>query len=480
MSQPWAENEFSTVDIGDQRLKQRLITLATRFSDSPESPINHACEDWAETKAAYRFFKNETIAYTEIIKGHCVATKTRCVEYPTILAIQDTTYFNYSTHPGTTGLCPLSRKKGIHKDELVAVGLVMHSTLAVSTDGLPLGVVDQRIYSRPQLSYEQKEIKRKSHNIALPVEEKDSFRWIESFRNTHHQFKDHCTRVVTVGDREADMYDLFHDAHRLKEAVLIRANFNRTVNKKSMYSEKTGEALWVLMKKKDVQTQITIVVPEQRNRPARVATCSVTFSEFFMHPPHNHTDPRAKERPPLLLYAIYVAEKNPPVNSEPIEWMLLTNIAIVTNQDALEKITWYCYRWRIETFHKILKSGLKVEDCRLTTSKRLIRYLAVMSVVAWRILWVTLIARVAPDSSCRILLNETEWKILFLKSNPRHALPKQPPSIKHCVRWIAQLGGFLARKCDKEPGIIHVWRGLKKFAALLEGAELAHIFVGNR
>ncbi|OGF62156.1 MAG: transposase, partial [Candidatus Fischerbacteria bacterium RBG_13_37_8] len=390
MDLTWAENEFNTVALGDQRLKERLIMLATRFSDSPESPINHACEDWAETKAAYRFFKNENIAYQEIIKSHSNATKMRCTEFPTILAIQDTTYFSYSSHPGTKGLCPLHRKKGKHKD-LVTLGLVMHTTLAVSTDGLPLGIIDQKIYSRPPLSDKEKEIKRRLHNNSLPVEKKDSYRWIESLQNTHKHFKDHSAIIVTIADREADMYDLFQRAQEFEALLLIRANHDRTINKKSRYSEKSGEALWRLLIKKPIQAQIIVAIPEHENYPSRIAKCVVTFSAFTMHPCHNHVTMHTNGKQALSLYAIYVTEKNPPKNIEPIDWMLLTNIPILIAEDAVEKITWYCLRWRIEILHKILKSGLQVEECRLSTSERLIRYLAVMSIVAWRIFWLTLI-----------------------------------------------------------------------------------------
>jgi hypothetical protein len=180
------------------------------------------------------------------------------------------------------------------------------------------------------------------------------------------------------------------------------------------------------------------------------------------------------------MYAIYVSEKKPPLDVHSIDWMLLTTIHILNIQEALEKIKWYCLRWRIEVFHKILKSGLKVEECRLSTAARLTRYLAVMSIVAWRIYWVTLIARLDPHAPCTLFLNELEWKILFSKVNRKNNVPVKTPTVKQSVTWIAQLGGFLARKSDKDPGITHVWRGIKKFTALLEGVEMAGVFVGNR
>jgi hypothetical protein len=473
MDTQWAEKEFHAIDLGDQRLKERLIILATRLSDSPESPINHACDDWAETKAAYRFFNNCSVDYNAIIKSHSKATASRCIGYSTVLAIQDTTYFNYSSHRATKGLCPIAVTKGHNTKDIITSGLIMHSTLIVTTDGLPLGIIDQKIYSRPQLSDDQNKQRGKAHTYGLSVEEKESYRWIESIHHTQQNFKDRPARVVTIADREADIYDLFQRAQEINALLLIRANFNRKINKESTNATNTGELLWTFMKNKDAQAEITVMIPEQEKNPSREAHCTVTFSAFTMHPPQRHGGRSSHRQQSLSLYAMYLVEKNQPSGVEPIEWMLLTNIAIVTAEDAVEKISWYCLRWKIEIFHKILKSGLKVEDCRLSTSERLIRYLAVMSIIAWRIFWITLIARITPTMPCSLLLNDTEWKILYLKYNPKRSIPLQSPTLEQCVRWISQLGGFLARKSDKDPGITHLWRGLRKFSALLEGAEIA-------
>ncbi len=161
-----------------------------------------------------------------------------------------------------------------------------------------------------------------------------------------------------------------------------------------------------------------------------------------------------------------------------IDWMLLSNIPILTFTDAIEKICWYCLRWRIEVFHKILKSGFKVEDCRLETADRLTRYLTTISIVAWRVFWITLIARVSPTSTALLFLDDIEWKILFSKFCPNKKFPQKAPEIKQIVIWIAQLGGFLARKGDKNPGIIYIWRGLKKFANMIEGVKIARNIYG--
>jgi hypothetical protein len=480
MNESWSETEFFSADLGDERLKRRLSVISEKFSHSPLSPINNACGNWAETKAAYRFFSNEKVNYQEITKSHIESTKERCQEYFVVLAIQDTSYFNYSHHPKTKGLCTLSRKKGRYKDEVVTQGLVMHSAFVVGTDGLPLGIADQKIYSRSQPETKLGSKKKKTEKTRRPTEEKDGFRWIETLENTCSNLQGVSSRIVTVCDREADIFDLFLRAKQLEAPFVVRGHYNRTVNKESSFSD-NGVKLWDLLKKQPVQTNITILVPKQKNMAQRFANCEVKYSPFVMHIPKDYREGKYLKNPENLnLCAIYVSEINCPENVEAIEWMLITNIAVPNLKEALEIIEWYCLRWRIETWHKVLKSGLQVEECRLSTADRLVRYLAVMSIVAWRIFWVTLIARVSPDASVSIFLSGTEWKLLATKFSRSSKEKLEEPTLEQAIRWIAQLGGFMARKGDKQPGITHIWRGLQKFAAMLEGAELANGFVGNR
>lgn len=474
---PWTSQEFATLDLGDERLNKRIELIADRFAKSPLSPINNACDNWSETKAAYRFFSNEKVDYTQICKSHIDATKTRCRDYETVLAIQDTSYCSYAQHPKTTGLCPISLHNGKNRGEIVSMGLVMHSTFMVNTDGLPLGIGDQKIYSRPQPAMKLDAKQKKARNDRLPIEDKDSYRWIESLQNTHENFSAQRCRVVTIGDREADIYDMFLRANQLEAPFVIRANHNRTINSKSE-PEKNVERLWDYLQRQPCEAQIQVKVPKHNDRAERIASCEVRCAPYIMNIPENYCQGQKNNPSKLDLYAIYVSEVNCPEGCEPVDWMLSTNLTILNAEQALEKVRWYCLRWRIETWHKILKSGLQIEKCRLSTAPRLTRYLAVMSIVAWRIFWITLIARSSPDVSCTILLEEFEWKILAAKYGKSKEQKLKEPTLEQSIIWIARLGGFLARKGDEKPGITHIWRGLKKFAAMLEGAALAKDICG--
>lgn len=174
----------------------------------------------------------------------------------------------------------------------------------------------------------------------------------------------------------------------------------------------------------------------------------------------------------MTLQAILVREENPPANlaelgdHEPIEWLLLTNTPVSNFDQAVQVIAWYCCRWLIEVFHKILKSGCRVEDCLLQTAKRLQNYIALMAVVAWRLHWLTYLNRTAPDLPCTHILTMTEWQALYMRIHKSTQFPPTPPTVRQAVRWIAQLGGFLGRKSDGEPGVTVIWRGWQRLQDL--------------
>jgi len=352
-------------------------------------------------------------------------------------------------------------------------GLVVHTCLAVTTSGLPLGLLDQKIFARKLRT--KKTGKAKPHD-QLPIEEKESYRWLEALENTNAVVED--TKIVTVCDREADLYDFFKCGYEIGAPVLVRANTNRTINRKSRYAEKGVEKLWEHMGRQAETGSYTIEIPHRtktnhcKQRQARIATVTVRYRDFILNPPRNHIRHRTEELPSVEMYAIHVLEPNPPDGIDPVEWMLLTNLPVSSYESAYEKVQWYSLRWRIEMYFKVMKSGFRVEKCRLGHGDRLARYLTVMSIVAWRLFMITLIARTDPATPCTEFIAEQEWKVLFLMVNKNKPLPQQPPRINEVVIWIAKLGGYLARKSDGPPGTITLWRGWKRLTDLTEGWNL--------
>ncbi len=475
----WAADEFDKIDLGDKRLDKRLVKLCNSFSEAPESPINQACEDWAETKAAYRFFQNENVDVGQIMAAHRSKTSLRAANHSTILALQDTSYFVYTNHPKTQGLGKISMKKGAHIDKIYSNGLVMHTCLAVTTEGTPLGLLDQKIFARKlRPNHQRRKTAGKHIQDVLPVEEKESFRWIKALDTTVIASAE--TQVVTVCDRECDFYDFFKAANKNGLSVLVRASQNRTVNRGSRYAEKDVEKLWDHIASQPdagsyaVDISAVKQTKHSKGRTARKAQMGIKFGEFRMNPPRNNPKHKTEILPDIQLFAIHTLEKHPPTGEDPIEWMLLSNQPVTTLEEACERIRWYSLRWRIEMYFKVLKSGFRVEACRLGTADRLIRYLTVMGIVAWRLFMITLIARTNPSLPCSQFLSEQEWTVLSLKSSRNGSPPKSPPTIANALIWIARLGGYLARKGDGSPGTLTLWRGWKRLTDLTQGWCLAN------
>lgn len=209
----WAADEFKEVDLGDKRLDSRLIKLCDSFSKAPESPINQACANWAETKAAYRFFKNENVDVERIMSAHRDKTFGRAVNHRTVLALQDTSYLVYTNHPRTKGLGKISLKKGKNIDKIYSRGLVMHTCFGVTTKGTPIGLFDQKIFARElRPEHERRSTGGRYVQDVLPVEDKESYRWIEALEVTIKVPTD--AQVITVCDRECDFYDFFKSAEK--------------------------------------------------------------------------------------------------------------------------------------------------------------------------------------------------------------------------------------------------------------------------
>lgn len=460
----WAVMEFSKINLNDKRLEKRCQVLVEALAQQASEPINQACEDWADTKAAYRFFDNPKVSPAQILAPHTMRTVKRMKSHPLVLAIQDTMYLNYTHHPQTAGLGEIGTKKYQQR------GFGLHSTLALTPQGLPLGFLTQAFLERP--------VGEAAHTSVAgqkqPIEKKESYRWIEAFQRTI-ELTPAGVQVVTVCDREADFYEMFDLAQEPHADLLVRANTNRRLNEEGKY-------LWAEVEKCRTAGEVTVDIVGNDKRAARQATVSIRFCSVTLRPPWR---PQQKKFSPITLTAILVREDHPAANvTEPIEWLLLTNTRVEDFRQALQVVEWYCCRWQIEIFHKIIKSGCRVEDCRLQTAERLQNYITLMSVVAWRLHWLTYINRTDPQAPCTAVLTKTEWQALYMRIHKTSVIPKTIPSTRQVIRWIAQLGGFLGRKSDGEPGIVVIWRGWKRLQDLAATWDLIADhqaqLVGNR
>ena len=455
----WVEEEFAGARVHDERLRRRLYTLAQDFFAQPGELIPQACSgSRAKSKAAYRFFGNELVDMQSLLKGHVEATAQRVGKHQVVLAVQDTTTLNYTAHPGTAGLGPINTKS----DQ--AVGLILHDTMAFSSEGTPLGLLDVQCWAR-----DPEEAGKKAKRKELPIEQKESVKWLRSYRALAEvqQLCPHTT-LVSVGDREADLHELFHEAQQTPSGpkLLVRAERTRQRQVEAAEAE-AHEYLWEKMPAEPVAGHQEVHIPRNGSRAARTAKLEVRSASVTLRPPKD------KELADVPMWAVYAREvDSPPEVTSPLQWMLLTTVAVSSFAQAVERLRWYALRWGIEVYHRVIKSGCRIEDRQLNSADRIESCLAIDLVVAWRIYWLTKQSRETPDIPCDVVLNEDEWKVLYASVRDEPP-PSEPPSLRDAVRMIAKLGGFLGRKSDGDPGTTTLWRGLVRLANIVIGYRIA-------
>lgn len=451
-SEDWAEAEFGAVDLGDQRLNRRLLEIARDFYARPQAQIPQACQTRARTKATYRFFKHPNTAMEQLLEAHRKSTWQRIAEQKVVLCPQDTTSLNYSTHPATQNLGPI----GSSKDSII--GLMVHDTMAFSVEGTPLGLLDAQCWARDAGEFGKK---RQCHQ--KPIEQKESYKWLRSFHSVA-QAQRECpdTMLVSMGDREADIYELFDLALQDPKGpkLLVRAEHDR------LLADDQGHLRPVVASQPEAGIQ-EIHVPRRGAVAARVARMSVRFAEVTLKPPK-----RKREYGPLKLWAVLAEEIDPPAKITPLCWMLLTTCTVISFDQAIEKIAWYTKRWGIEIYHRTLKSGCLIEQRQLGDADSIEACLAIDMVVAWRVYHLTKLGREVPDVPCTIFCEEDEWKALTSFILKRPIVDGTPPTARQYLRMLGSLGGFLGRKCDGEPGTKSIWLGQQR----LDDIKLAYQF----
>jgi hypothetical protein len=439
----WAQEEFGRCRLST-RLTQRLMTMARDFWGRPMADIPEASGSKAKAQAAYRFLANDDVLFQTLMQPHYAATEERVGELnegSVILVPQDTTSLNYSALKSTGGLGPI----GTTVDG--AQGLHLHSSLAMTVQGVPLGFLDAQCWAR-----DPEEFGKKAQRHALPIEEKESYRWLKSYQAVAQVQKHNPNlTLVSMGDREADIYELF--AQALSEPggpkLLIRAKHNRELQDEQ-------KRLFETIKAKPVAGHLPVQLPRQKTRPAREAKLAIHFATVTLRPPKEKS-----QLPDIKVQMVVAQEEDAPEGVEPIEWRLLTTLAVESFEQACEKVAWYTQRWGIEVFHRVLKSGCRIEDRQLGHADRLEACLAIDMVVAWRIYHLTKLGREVPELPCDVYFDEAEWKALVAYSTKNPVPPEQPPSLRDAIHMVAKIGGFMGRKSDGEPGTETLWRGLE-------------------
>lgn len=445
---PWVFRELGLALLGDARLTARALRLASDLAAHPDLSLSSVYQsDWAGLKAGYRFFDNPKVTPKKLLAPHQVATWERAADERVVLVAQDTTYFNFSRHMKTTGMGPI----GAGTEQ----GFLLHSALALTTDGVPLGLVGQIAGARDPESRGNR-----AHRKPLPIEEKESYRWLRIQAQIAAHVPD-GVKTVLMGDRESDIDDLFMAPRTPQQELLVRGAWDRKL------VDPPGQHLWEAAEAAPVMGTMTMTVPRKPGQRERKATLELRTTVVQMARP-SHRPVATAVAPPMTV--VLARELAPPAEMKPIEWVLLTTLTVATAKEAERVVTWYSYRWRIERLHFTLKTGgSHVEDLQFESRERLERAITRYSIVAWRLLWMTYQVRVNPDQAPEVAFSPTEIRALERLAATQKPARKagQPFTLRDAVRAMAKLGGFLGRNSDGEPGVKTLWRGYRQLQWLV-------------
>jgi hypothetical protein len=453
----WVAGEIAGCEFRDARLGKRLGSLLQQLSGGVGRTVPLACQDWASTKAAYRFFDNDRVDEQTILAGHFQATRERvhAVAGP-VLVLHDTTEFSYMRDkPELVGLSAGAVRWNGQATTGKRCSVLMHSSLVVTAGGLPLGLSAIKFWSRPER--EEGAAARKSKTARLPVEEKETFRWLQNLRQSSDLLA-RPERCVHIGDRESDIYELFCTAQELGTRFLVRSRFDRRTGE-------DGHTIAEEMKQVAVQGLHRIEFRSPQGQDCE-ALLEIKYGRLRVLAPG-----RKNEVPELELTVVHAQERNAPANRAPLEWKLITNLLVESQAQAIEKIDWYAMRWKIETFHKILKSGCRAEDSRLETASRLTNLISIYCIVSWRVFWMTMVNRSEPDASPSLAFTDIEIKVL---DKLRPGGKGTPGTLSYYLTKLARLGGYLARNNDGPPGATVIWRGLVRLHDVVFGMQIAN------
>ena len=446
-------DEYGKVELGDERLSTRLQRLLEQLAGDPTASISAACQDPYQAKAAYRFTANDNVTTAEITKiTRGVTIKNILAAKPPVLLMpQDTTELNFSSLKAAKGLGNIGTRK-------TNLGLIAHSAIAISESGMIYGLMAQKIWVRPT-----EEHGKSSNRGKLPIGEKESNKWLETMEKAGAALPE-GTMVVHICDREGDIYELFCKADRDGDNYLCRRRHDRKIE-----SENGNKKLDDFENSLPGAGRLTVRVPRDShtNRIARDAELEIKYGKCQITKTANLSGNNDLPES-IVVYIVSAAEIDAPPGREKIFWQLITNVPTESFEDAVTRIQWYTQRWKIEIFHKTLKSGCKVEELQSDSADKLMKLIAIYSIIALQIMEFVYLGRTQPDVSCELNFTEDEWKLLYRVANKTKQLPGKPPTIQEAVVMIAKLGGFLARKSDGFPGVTVIWRGLTKFYTILD------------
>lgn len=470
MMSNWGMQEFAQARVWDPRCARSLGRIAQALVERQGLSFSAACGAGLR-QAAHRIFEHQTTSLDGLLSGHVAEAQRRLREQETpsepVLVAQDTTEFNYAGHRATTGLGYLSGRNA-------ARGLIAHAALALTPAGLPLGVLHLEIWAR-----EWAQRGKKYQRLQRTTQEKESQKWLTALAGIEESLPAGQPAVI-LADREADFYDYFAAPRRAETHLLVRACQPRRVEWEAPAEpeaaapevaapEVARELITDLATAVAAQAPcgaVTVAVPARPGQVAREARLVLRYVAVRMQVPRDYRRRHPKDAPtpqPVPVWVVEAREETPPPEHEPLHWLLLTTLPITGPAACKQVLHYYTQRWSIERLHFTLKSGLGAERLQIDDAQSLQHALAVYYVVAWQLLWLTHLARLAPAAPATEVLTETELQVLAAVS------PRPVATRRDVVRAIAKLGGFPGNPAAGEPGVKTLWLGLRQFHGLVQG-----------
>ena len=438
--------DFQSVDFGDKRLNDRLLKSIDILAKNAQESILGADKKRSSAKGFYRLLSNEKFNIEQMAEAVNQSTITRMEGLETVLLIEDTTDINLNGHKKTEGL-------GYSSEHIL--GIKTHSCIALTPEGLPLGLVRQTYATRLKGESNRK----KSEKASRPIEEKESYRWLWMFdASTLYIPKD--IHVVTICDREGDFYELYAYALALGEDFVIRVTHDRVTD--------TDEKILSQIRRTGKAGDVTVNVPRdaRANIPARQVQMETAYCRVNIKKPANISDGTLPAS--LVFNLVRITETEVKEGRKPIEWILATSLPLNSPGDAMTVVEYYIQRWKIERFHFVLKSGCSVEKIQQRTYEKIKPMLLIYSVIALYIMAVTYIGRVLPDTPCSAFFDTDEWEILYRIIHRTKIPPSEPYSMADAVKYLGELGSYKRAPSDGPPGLKSIWKGLMKLYEYLE------------
>jgi Transposase DNA-binding/Transposase Tn5 dimerisation domain len=444
--------DFPHLDLGDVRRNERFVTIINNVTAQPGASIPRHSSSWYDAKATYEFFKNEQVSLDELNKAmqHYGASQVMEADAPSVLIIHDISNISYNELQAQ-GLGYLDNKEGR--------GILCYTSIAATPTGMPLSLMYQHSWIR-----RLEELGKADKRRQTVFEDKESYRWYEGMQQVN-KLLDSSVHKLHIADREADIYELFFHAFEPATDLLIRARQNRSL-------EDDTHLLWDSIARQPLAATISLEVPDKTGKQKRSAPVEVRYHPVEVLRPASAKKDSYESVTLTAMEVKEISSSDDAPAEDLIHWKLLTTLSVNSLTEVLQCVKWYTFRWLIERFHYVLKSGTKIEELQLKSAQSLQKAIMVYSMAAFRVMQLVYAGRHYPLVSCAVVLTKAQWMTLYMLIHNTHQVPKEPPSLQQAVMWIGRLGGHLGRKGDGPPGLKTVWRGYQQLCAAASVYEL--------